>query len=276
MPLADLFKMARGGNVLIAIVSLAAGYFLSRAAFSWGGFAADAIAFAFAIAFGNILNDILDVETDRVNRPERAIPSGRVSPKGAAVASAVCAFCTLACAFFPGTNAPFHFGFYSALLILLFLYDRLLKRIPLVKNATVALLCATPLVRSMLLPGADLRPLYPAIGFAFLFTLAREIQKDLEDADGDLKAGIATFPLIAGERRAQTLSAALVVFAWISLPVPVVLGWYRPAFLFSLLPLFPLVLAICLRTYRKNYHAAQRLSKISMVVGLAALILANL
>ncbi len=266
-----LFQMARPGNILIAVLTLGAGYFLSNGHFSPAIFAADALAFAFAIAFGNILNDLLDIRCDRVNRPDRPLPAGKVSAFAARATAILCLLLTLLFAI-PGSPA-LRLGFFAAVLATLFLYDRFFKRIPLLKNAVVAFLCATPLFRAALLPEADPRPLLTAALFAFLFTLAREIQKDLEDEIGDLKAGVATFPLIAGESKAKTLSSALILFATFSVPVPVLLGWFSPAFLLALLPLVPLAFFICKDTFQNKFHSAETLTKTAMVAGLFALVL---
>lgn len=268
----SLFKMTRPGNILIAVVSLAVGYFLSNGKFSSAVFCADALAFAASIAFGNLLNDILDIESDRENCPGRPLPSGKVS---LATAKASCAICAVLCLFSASLGA-FQFSrisFFVAILIALFLYDRFLKRVPLVKNLTVAFLCTTPIVRAAFLPEADFRPLAAASLFAFVFTLAREILKDLEDESGDLKAGVFTFPLIAGDFRAQVLSSALLLFGALSLPVPVMLGWFRPAFLLSLIPILPVCLSICQKIFRKDFTSAKKWTKASMVIGIFALVL---
>ncbi len=267
-----LVKMTRPGNILIAVVTLAVGYFLSNGTFSWTLFCADALAFACSIAFGNLLNDILDIDSDRENCPQRPLPSGKVSLTAAKVSSGICAaLCPLFASL--GEFQISRILFFAAILLSLFLYDRFLKRIPLLKNVTVAFLCTTPIVRAAFLPEADLRPLAATFLFAFVFTLAREILKDLEDEAGDLKAGIFTFPLVAGDFRAQVLSSALLLFGVLSIPMPVMLGWFRPAFLLSLIPILPISLSICRKIFRKDFSSAKKWTKAAMVVGLSALVL---
>ena len=101
-----LFKMIRPVNVVIAMVTLAIGYYLlgvlplqeigtfveiahcetvdiSEAVYveniSWLTLILQVLGFAFAIGFANIQNDILDLETDKLNRPERPLVSGKIS-----------------------------------------------------------------------------------------------------------------------------------------------------------------------------------------------------
>lgn len=270
-----LFEMARPGNAIIALVTLGAGYFLSGAAFCSGMLFADSIAMALAIAFANIHNDVLDVDSDRVNRPERPLPSGMVTMRAAKAACVIVVVFAIAVALLPGADALVHIAFYAALFAFLYLYNRYLKHLPLVKNMVVAVACATPLLRAFFLPESSMEPLFPAIGFAFLYTLAREIIKDLEDVAGDTKAGILTFPIAAGERKASTLAVMLVAVAWLLLPLPSMLGWYPATFLLAVLPMTPLTVMIVAKVAKKDFGKAQKLVKIAMICGLLSLILSK-
>ncbi len=271
----SLFKMSRPGNIVIALFTLAVGCWISGGAPSPSVLAADMTAFAFAIAFGNVLNDVLDLSIDRTSHPERPLPSGKASVPAALF------FCAASFAFamipgvFPGVCATFHAVFYAALFALLFLYDRIFKKIPLFKNVTVAVLCTTPLVRVAFYPAANRRPLLVAIGFAFLLTLVREIIKDLEDMEGDRNARIVTFPVLAGKFPAQALASSLLVLTFFGIPVPVFLSWLPATFLLLAIPFFPFCLVIVRETARGNFRKAQRFAKAAMPVGLMVLVLSS-
>ena len=133
-----LLQMSRLGNACIAIATLAAGYFLCQANFSWCSFLADTIAFTFAISFGNIHNDFLDIETDKLNRPNRPLPAGKISIRSVKISIFILIFLTLLLAFLPNVQSLIHLSFFSALLFILFVYNRFAKRVPLLKNLTVA------------------------------------------------------------------------------------------------------------------------------------------
>jgi 4-hydroxybenzoate polyprenyltransferase len=151
---------------------------------------------------------------------------------------------------------------------------------------TVALLCATPLILCFFYPAGisetenfTMDPadkigfLYPAMLFAFLLTTAREIYKDLEDETGDLKAGIMTFPLIAGAPTARRLAGFICLFSWAILPLPVVQGYYPTLFLIITGAVFtPTILAILMFAHKHNYRRAQKLVKVAMFAGLVALV----
>lgn len=271
----SLFEMSRPGNILIALLTLAVGCWISGGNASPALLAADMTAFAFAIAFGNVLNDVFDLSIDRTSHPERPLPSGKTSVFAALLFCAVAFVLAMVPALFHGVCQFFHAAFYTALFALLFLYDRFFKKIPLFKNATVAFLCTTPLLRVAFYPEANRHPLLVAIGFAFLLTLAREIIKDLEDMEGDRNARIVTFPILVGKFPAQALASALLVLVFFCIPVPVFLAWLPETFLLFAIPFFPFCLSIVRETARGNFRRAQKLAKASMPVGLTALVLAS-
>ena len=236
-----LVKMSRPVNIVIAMVTLVIGYYLLSAlpttagGIEWISLILQALGFAFAIAFANIQNDIWDLDSDRLNRPERPLVSGEVSVAAARRAWIILLVLTIAVGLADslmtktnGTTCIF-FVLLSALLVA---YNTWLKHIPLLKNMTVAFLCATPLILCLFYPTGlkasiestlgisnKIGLLYPAMLFAFLLTTAREIYKDLEDETGDLKAGIMTFPLIAGAPTARRLAGFICIFCWVILPL---------------------------------------------------------
>lgn len=272
----SIIKMSRPGNIFIALFTLAVGCMISGGDISFADLAADMLAFAFAIAFGNVLNDVFDISIDRVSHPERPLPSGKISVSAAVSFCGASLVLALVPATFPSIHAVFHIAFYATLFATLFLYDRFLKRIPLLKNITVAALCTTPLVRAIFYPDANPYPLFVAIGFAFSLTLIREIIKDLEDMEGDRHANIVTFPILAGKFPAQILASSLLLLTFLCLPLPVFLSWLPGTFLLFAIPFFPLCLCIFRETARGNFRKAQRLTKADMLVGLIALIATSL
>lgn len=286
--LSTLFKMTRPVNIAIAAFTLIIGYELLG---HQPGFPliAQALAFAFAIGFANIQNDILDLESDKLNRPERPLVTGQVSVKAARIAWITMAILTLACGL---ADSFASLGFFILLAVLLMAYNKWLKHIPLLKNMTVAFLCTTPLFFAGMYtilfernsdPDEYIWAIIPAIPFAFLLTTAREIYKDLEDETGDLKAGIMTFPLIAGAATARRLAGAIILFTWISLPLPVfymdkVFGQNYPLLFLIItgVTLTPIFAIILFSAHSKNYRRAQSLTKVAMFAGLIALIVSSL
>ena len=290
-----LFKMTRPVNIVIAMVTLVIGYYLlgqmptHENGITWVSLILQAFGFAFAIAFANIQNDIWDLDSDRLNRPERPLVSGKVSIKAAKSAWIVMMTLTLICGIAESLLQRASFVsaiFFLILVVLLRTYNKILKHIPLLKNMTVTFLCATPLILSLFYPTGfketedfslelsdKIGLLYPAMLFAFLLTTAREIYKDLEDETGDLKAGIMTFPLIAGAPTARRLAGFICIFCWAILPLPVVQGYYPTLFLIITGAIFtPTILSILIFAHKRNYRRAQKLVKVAMFAGLIALV----
>lgn len=300
--LATIFKMTRPVNIVIAVVTLVVGYYLLDALpsvtaienlpllespISWASFILQAFGFAFAIGFGNIQNDVLDFESDKRNRPDRPLPSGRISMKAAKTTWISMLVLSIACGIADNIISSI---FFIALALLLVAYNTKLKHIPLLKNMTVAFLCMTPLILNMVYAVrvaetefsyadfifSNLGFLYPAMLFAFLLTTAREIYKDLEDETGDLMAGIMTFPIAAGVPTARRFAGALLAFTWILLPLPVVQGYYSDVFLLLTAPtLTPTFIFIAVQSKKQNYHKAQVLVKAGMFMGLIALVISS-
>lgn len=313
-----ILKMTRPVNIAIAIITLAVGYCLLNV-FPDFSLILQALGFAFAIGFANIQNDILDLESDKLNRPERPLVTGKVTVKVARHAWITLFVLMLLCGLVDailqnsrtfeivsitrdlGYEYPFKWldyieftfplWFFVLLGALLVAYNRWLKHIPLLKNTTVAFLCTTPLLFALqyfynflsIFPQEHLWAIIPAIPFAFLLTTAREIYKDLEDETGDLKAGIMTFPLIAGSATARRLAGAIILFTWISLPIPVFYldrifeHNYPPFFLIITgIALTPIFAATLYFAHKKSYRQAQKLVKVAMFVGLIALIVSRI
>ena len=181
---------------------------------------------AFLIAGGaNAYNDFVDAEADRVNRPGRPIPSGRLDRRRALPAAAV--------AYAAGGVLAALAGLWELILaaawiVLTVAYSRSWQGVPFVGNVVVALVAASACVMGGISQDALVPSLVP-FGLAFLAHLAREILKDVEDAEGDRAAGRTTAAVRFGARSilgaARGVTAALMVAA----VAPAVAGLYgRP------------------------------------------------
>jgi 4-hydroxybenzoate polyprenyltransferase len=245
-------------------------------------------------AAGYIINDIYDVEIDKVNRPERVIVGNTISEKTANTLFIVFNVVGVVLGFYL-SNLVGKNGFFALFIIisaLLYVYASYLKQMLLVGNIVVSLLVALSLVIVGLF---DLLPVITPENqetqitffkiildyavFAFVINFIREIVKDIEDIDGEYKAGFNTLPIAFGRNR-----AIKVVFA---LSVLLVLGvvYYIITFLYSKLIVVayflvfimaPLVY-ICIKSYTAETKAELRLIsnllKLVMLIGMLSLAL---
>lgn len=195
---------------------------------------------------GNAVNDYYDAAIDAVNRPERPIPSGRVSERGAARYAAVL--------FLAGCLAAVPAGPVPALIAagnaaLLWLYAARLKRVALVGHLAVAYLAASIFVFGGAAAGlVGLERVLPLALITLLGTVARELVKAAEDVEGDREGGARTFPVRFGVRPTVRLALAFALAAIAASVLPYA-AWGLP-YLALIAPTDLLILGGALRAIR--------------------------
>ncbi len=176
-------------------------------------------------ATGYITNDLLDQETDRINRPERPLSRDQIRVEYAAgIAIGLFVAGLLIASYLAVTTDKLPLlSIYPLACAGLYAYNARLKKYPLLGNLTVALFCAGaafilwvaewPALRraAETQPGPAQRAWLITLWylvFAFLSTLFREIIKDVEDMEGDRKSGYQTLPLEWGVEWARRIGMA--------------------------------------------------------------------
>ncbi|AEH37521.1 geranylgeranylglycerol-phosphate geranylgeranyltransferase [Halopiger xanaduensis] len=231
-----LLELLRPVNVIAASVLTFIGAFVA------GGVTEAPVAVAAAVAAtglavgaGNAINDYFDREIDRINQPERAIPRGAVSARGALAYSLV----LFALATGLAVTLPLlAIGIAVVNLVALVAYTEFFKGLPGVGNAVVAYLVGSTFLFGAAAVGeyGDVEPAVVLALLAAIATLTREIIKDVEDIEGDRAEGLRTLPIAIGERRAIALSAILLAIAVLASPVPYLLGYFGVAYLLVVVP----------------------------------------
>jgi len=225
--LIETLKLIRIVNCLLAMVGVGVGASMTWLEPSYYGPLVAALAAFLICAGGNIVNDLVDVEADRVNRPRRVLVRQALSRRyaiGLAVSVNVVAFLlALAVNRYVAVVA-------LAVIALLLLYNLRLKRVPLAGNIVIAAMGAMTFmtgglaidhIMAVTLPG----PLIPA-AFAFLFHMVREIIKDVQDIDGDRRVGIKTLPQLIGVRNSLSVTLVLFLILVLLTYIPVLAGWF--------------------------------------------------
>jgi len=185
-------KLLRINNALIAATTVAIGFWLSQSTYGIWMLALLMIATIAATGFGNVINDIKDIDSDRISHPERPLPKGDLSIHSAKVFSVILIVISIACGF---TVSITHGVATLIPLILLFFYARFLKGTPLAGNIVVALLVAYSILYGALNAPEFSMVIYPAL-FAFLVNISREIIKDIQDEAGDKAANVITTAIL--------------------------------------------------------------------------------
>ena len=269
-------ELTRPGN------AVAAGGLTFVGAFVAGGLSAPApaafavVATVLATGGGNAINDYFDREIDAINRPDRPIPRGAVSPRGALLLSgllfAVAVGLTLLLPLFAVAIALIN-------LVALVAYTELFKGLPGVGNALVAYLTGSTFLYGGAAVEGNLSPVVVLFALAASATMAREVVKDVEDAVGDREEGLRTLPIVLGRRRALAVAAAFVVAAVVASPAPYLLGTFGLPYLVVLAPALAVMLGATYLAF-ESPASGQRWLKVSMfaaavafVVGRAAVVL---
>ncbi|MDP2360154.1 MAG: UbiA family prenyltransferase [bacterium] len=261
-----LLEACRPLNVLMAVLAVLVGALLAQAdALAHGAAWLAAGGTALALAAGNLWNDLADLAEDRINRPGRPLPSGRLSMGAARRAAAGASLGALALALAIAWEALL---LVAACLALLGWYARQGKQAGLAGNMAVASLAAASVgfgALSQVWAGLGARPeaaLVPAL-LAGLLHLARELAKDAEDVAGDRQAGRRTWVLAAGPVALQRLLAQVAVLALLPPLLALLLGppdpVLRAAHLIAL-AVAPLLLRQVLRGGLAKRDRAARLS----------------
>ena len=181
-----------------------------------------------------ILNDYFDLESDKINAPERPLPSGIVTKQD--VVSLSCAVTIL------GFITAFLLSFQALLAVILtwtvgFLYNWRFKKTGLPGNLMVSFSVGMTFIFGGI---AVSKPFEVAVWFfgilAFLINLGEEIAADAMDVDGDRKAGSRSLPVLIGCENAIRISATLFFLVVGISVLPFVLSWmewvYALPFLF--------------------------------------------
>lgn len=240
-----------------------------------------ALTAAFITAYGNIHNDIADIESDRINHPERPLSSGRITRSSASIWLIIFLVVGLVLASFLNSNS---FRVAAVVSIMLFLYSSTLKGIALVSNLWIALIgMLTFIYAGTLAPGYmlwDFNLVNAGALFAFCFHFGRELVKDLQDMEGDRAVGVKTLALITP----AFLPKALTTLAFLGLFAPAAGIYYflKPRLVFPvtfligiIIPILVLIALLWLGDDRRRYKLISLVLKVLMPVGLFALLTAR-
>ncbi|MGC8936020.1 MAG: UbiA family prenyltransferase [Candidatus Methanomethylicaceae archaeon] len=175
-----------------------------------------------------VINDIVDLEIDRINAPQRPIPSGMVSVSSAKIYAAILAFAGILSAV-PLSAYGVPLGIATFLVSLVYNFRG--KKAGLIGNVMVAYCVAVPFLFGGLAV-AETIDVKIAVFFllAFLATTGREIVKGIADMEGDRTKCIATLALSRGPKQAAIVAAIFYLSAVFLTPFPSVIGvlgiWY--------------------------------------------------
>lgn len=177
----------------------------------------------FISAVALILNDVFDIETDRINAPHRPLPAGLVTVREAVSLSV---FVTAL-----GLTAAFLISIAALVVAVLawvvgFLYNGHFKKAGLFGN----LMVSTSVGMTFIFGGVSVGKPFELVvwlfaALAFLINLGEEIAADAMDLEGDRETGSRSLPVAIGREPALRVSATIFLAACLIAVLPFFLGW---------------------------------------------------
>lgn len=192
-----------------------------------------------------ILNDYLDLETDRINAPHRPIPSGEVRPRDALFLSMAVALAGLLASAALGRVALLTA---AIIWVIGVLYNWRFKRTGLAGNVMVAVSVGMTFIFGGITVGQPMSVYAWWFGaIAFLMDLGEEIAADAMDVEGDRLIGSASLAILHG--RAFALRVSAVIFGVLVLVsvAPFVLGLLPNIYLLPILTMDVVTLYAAIR-----------------------------
>lgn len=200
---------------------------------------------------GNVINDVFDHKIDAVNKPDRPIPSGRISLKNARIYAGILyiisAFISLIISYL--INNFWFFVIIICSAVILYAYSRYFKAMPLVGNIVVGVMVGLSFVIGGIILLCETKDweifkVSVYIGLlAAVVNVARELIKDMEDVRGDKLYGARTFPILYGKKASSIITILL-------LAVTVALGIFLYTFgIFNIAYIIIIIIAVFLCVY---------------------------
>ena len=187
----------------------------------------------FISAAALILNDYFDGESDKLNAPDRPIPSGLVTKQDVLILSIVVTLLGILVSALISLPA-----LVTVVLVWLvgFLYNWRLKKAGILGNLMVSLSVGMTFIYGGIVVG---KPFEPVVWFfallVALINLGEEIAADAMDVAGDRHARSRSLAVLLGPEQALKISGAIFLMVVAISFLPVLLGWLGSIYL---LPIF--------------------------------------
>lgn len=250
-------------------------------------------------AAGYIINDYFDLNIDRINKPEKIIVEKVIRRRWAILWHLGLSLAGVLLSFYVGWKNNHNLVLLFAnvcCVFLLWIYSTTFKKKLLTGNIVISLLTGwtvlvlyvaeldkffytvnLPAVSSAVNRIFKLAVLYA--GFAFIISLVREVVKDIEDMNGDLKYGCKTMPIVWGVNVSKVFAATwlVVLLAAIAVLQVYVMSyrwWFSIAYsvVFILSPLIVVLRKLYEARDVSDYHRISSWIKFVMLTGILSLV----
>lgn len=178
------------------------------------------------MAGGYIINNIFDVETDTINKPQNVVVGNYISEKNAYNLYFILTCVGVGLGFYLSRviNKPAFATIFVICAALLYIYSNGLKQIPILGNAIIGILASLSIliigffnIMPAIYSGNEffMKTLLAILNdyaiFAFILHFAREIIKTIEDYEGDKAYEITTVATSFGIKTAKIITATSLI-----------------------------------------------------------------
>jgi 4-hydroxybenzoate polyprenyltransferase len=247
----------------------------------------------FIAAAGYIINDYFDENIDQINKSSKVIVGKFIKRRSAILLHAIFSFIGLILSIYIGYklhNILIPVFNFVAINILWF-YSSSFKKKILIGNVLISLLNAWVILiltlaeyRFRISPGDVvwhrlLKVSFVYAGFAFIISLIREVIKDMEDVEGDMKYDCKTMPIVWGMPVAKVFTGVWIVVLValvVAIQIYVVqLGWWISA-LYSIITIIIPLLWVLKKLYKAttsaDFHQLSSAVKLIMLAGIISMV----
>jgi len=224
------------------------------------------------IASGYIINNFYDSDKDKINRPQKTKIDSIVSQKTKLYIYFFLNFLGFIFGFLISWKAALFFAVY---IFLIWLYSHKLKRYPLVKLFSAAILSILPFFAVFVYYKNFSTIIFTHASFLFFILLIRELIKGLESIEGDIILNYITLPIKYGEHFTKILISLIAIFTlspiYFLLRYPEI-GLMKYYFYFSIIILLLFIALLWRSDSKKNYILLHNILKILIIAGVFSLV----
>ncbi|WET02669.1 geranylgeranylglycerol-phosphate geranylgeranyltransferase [Flavobacterium sp. YJ01] len=250
-------------------------------------------------AAGYAINNIYDVATDSINKPNDVVVGKGISETAAFNIYIALNVSGVAIGFLLSNiiHRPTFASLFILIASLLYFYATSLKQIMILGNFVVAALLAISVLiigvfdlfpATTLENQAQMASLFSILTdyalFAFMINFIREIVKDIEDVNGDYNQGMNTLPIAIGINRAAKIALGFAIIAFILLALYsntyfmqnklYIVIFY--AFVTVLAPLLYFIVKIFSAKSQKDFHHLSTILKLILFFGILSILVISL
>jgi len=237
------------------------------------------IVLACYMAAGNILNDLIDIEADRINKPYRPLVNYDINRYLVII--------IILLLFMIGSWVSMYIDIYAMRIAVLFAmpgiisYEIIFKRIPLIGNLIISSLVGIVFIFAELSLNHSIAVTWRASILAFFLNLIREMVKDMADTKGDSQLNYKTLPIVAGPSIAilvlRIITLSFIIISMLPVFTSYYSWYYIPLIVFLIhIPLLYIIIRLTDGIIPKECAKYSKALKVIIINGIIIIIVSTI